>query len=131
MNSEKLFKTLVGSYHDGALIDAQFNNGTLCVYCFRNPADFENKEDPNTRYVIIRFDNVTDLQFYNYNNREYRPYQKGDFDKKDNCFAICEIDYLDYEDGYVTFGQCIRFLCDNVTLLASSIEEIDFSKFVK
>ena len=130
MNIDKLFSTLVGSYHDGALCDAVYENGTLHMQCFRNPADPDHTEDPDNRYVIIRFDNVTELQFYDWGCKEFVPYEDGMFCREDGYDAITGIDYLDYEDDFVVFGQCMRFHAEDIELLAHSSEEFDFSKYV-
>ncbi len=129
MNIEKLFSTLEGSYHDGALCDAKYKHPNLYMHCFRNPPDPEQKEAPDYKYVVIRFDNVTDLQIYDWEKRFFVPYKDGDFDKEDDAGAICGINYLDYEDDYIVFGECLRFHAEDVTLLANASEELDFSKY--
>ena len=130
MDAEKLFKVLNGSYHDGALNDAKFKNGALFLYCFRNPFDPDKKDDQNYRYVIVRFDKVTDLQVYDWNSRSFVDYTEGDFDKNEDSDAITGIDYLDYEDGFVVFGQCIRFRANDLELLAHSNDELDLIKYM-
>ena len=127
MNIDKLFNTLVGGYHDGALCDAIYHNNALYLQCFRNPPDPERKEDPNYRYVIIRFDHVTDLEIYNWDSKSYVPYTEGSFKKDSDYWETTGIDYLDYEEDYVVFGECMRFHADDVELLAHSSEELDFS----
>lgn len=131
MTIDKLFDTLNGSYHDGALMDAQYKDGKLFMYCFRNPPDPDGVEDPNTRYIIIRFDDVTDLEIYDWDSRNFVPYTNNSLNKEDEDWAICGIDYLDYEDegDFVVFGQCLRFHCDDLEVLASSSEELDFSQY--
>ena len=130
MTSEKLFSVLIGSYHDGALLNAKYVNNVLYMYCHRNPCDPEKKEDPNTRYVIIRFDNVTDLQVYDWRKTEnYIPYKESLFHKPNKFWAISGITCLTCEDDIVEFCECLRFRADDVELLASSSEELDFSKY--
>jgi hypothetical protein len=89
----------------------------------------ERKEDPNYRYVVIRFDDVTDLEVYDWDNRYYIPYTGDALKRDDGAGAITEIDYLDYEDGYVVFGECLRFRAKDVALLAHSKDELDFAKY--
>lgn len=131
MTAETLFKVLKGSYHDGALLDAKLIQDTLYLYCFRNPPDFDNKEDPNYRYVVIRFDGVTDLYVYDWRESEtYVPYTDSSFRKPhNNYWAISGIDSLSCEDGVVEFDESLRFSCDSVELLEHSSDEIDFSKY--
>ena len=129
MNIEKLFHTLIGGYHDGALCDAAYEGETLRLQCFRNPPDPERREAPDYRYVVIRFDRVTDLQIYDWDRRTYVPYADGCFQKDSEYWQVTGIDYLDYEDGFVVFGQCMRFHAEDVTLLAHSDEELDFSEY--
>lgn len=131
MNIDKLFNTLVGSYHDGALCDAVYQNGTLYMQCFRNPADPDHTENLDYSYVIIRFDNVTELCFYDWRHKEFVPYEDGMFCKEDGYDAITGIDYLDYEDDFVVFGQCVRFHAEDVEILAHSSQELEFSKYVR
>lgn len=131
MTAEKLLDTLVDSYHDGALIDALYENGTLFMYCFRNPPNFDNNDNPDTRYIIIRFENVNDLAVYDEDLRDYLPYTEKSFYKEKGYGAILSIDFLDFIDGYVVFEECLRFCADDVTVLAHSSEELDFSKYVK
>ncbi|MBO4979809.1 MAG: hypothetical protein J6D16_05320 [Clostridia bacterium] len=131
MTEEKLFSVLIGSYHDGALLNAKCVNNSLYMYCHRNPPDPEGKEDPNTRYVIIRFDNVTELEVFDWKEtEEFIPYRDDSFYKPDGFWAISGIVYLTCVDGLVEFGECLRFRCDGVELLESSSEEMDFSKYL-
>ncbi len=130
MTSEKLFKALEGSYHDGALLNAIYTSNTLYLYCHRNPPDPEGNEDPNYRYVIIRFDDVTDLKVYDWKeSEEFISYSEHSFCKPEGCWAISGIDFLAYKDGWVEFGECLRFHANDVELLAHSGEELDFSKY--
>lgn len=130
MTAEKLFSVLIGSYHDGALLNAKYTNNTLYMYCHRNPPDPEGKEDPNTRYVIIRFDNVTNLEVYDWSETEdFIPYREDLFRKPDGFWAISGITILTCEDNVVEFGECLRFSCDDVELLESSNKKLDFSKY--
>ena len=131
MTTEKLFSVLKGSYHDGALLNARYLNNNLYMYCHRNPCDPDKKEDPNTTYVIIRFDNVTDLEVYDWEEtEEFVPYSKNSFYKPEGFWAISGIVFLTCEDGLVEFGECVRFRCDDVKLLESSSGELDFSKYL-
>ena len=131
MTAEKLFSVLIGSYHDGVLLNARYVNNNLYMYCHRNPPDPDRKEDPNTRYVIIRFDNVIDLNVYDWRETEkFIPYRESLFCKPNDLCAISGIDYLTCVDGLVEFGECLRFRCDGVELLESSSGEIDFSKYL-
>lgn len=130
MTPEKLFSVLTGSYHDGALLNARYVDDTLYIYCHRNPPDPEEKEDPNTRYVIIRFDQVTHLEVYDWEETEdFIPYNENSFYKPDVFWAISGITILTCENGVVEFGESLRFRCDDVELLASSNSAIDFSKY--
>ena len=130
MTTEKLFSVLKGSYHDGTLLNARYSNNTLYVYCHRNPPDPDKKEDSNTKYVIIRFDNVTDLKVYDWRGTEkFIPYEKSSFCKPDGFWAISGITFLACEDGLVEFGESLQFRADGVVLLANSSEELDFSKY--
>ena len=129
MTADKLLQTLTGSYHDGTLEDAAYNNGNLYLYCFRNPFDPEGIEDVNTRYIIIRFENVTELEVYNWKDRSYVPYTIGLLSKENENTSICGIDYLDYENGLVVFGECMRFRCNDVAVLEHSSEALDFSQY--
>ena len=131
MTAEKLFSVLIGSYHDGALLNAKCLDNSLYMYCHRNPPDPEGKEDPNTRYVIMRFDNVTDLEVFDWEETEkFIPYNENSFYKADGVWAISGIDYLTCENGLVEFGECLRFYCNDVKLLESSSKELDFSKYL-
>ncbi len=131
MTTEKLFSILIGSYHDGALLNARYVNNNLYMYCHRNPPDPEGKEDTNTRYVVIRFDNVIDLEVYDWRETEkFIPYREGLFYKQDGFWSISGIDSLTCEDGIVEFGECLRFRCDDVELLENSSEVLDFSKYL-
>ena len=130
MNSEKLFSALIGSYHDGALLNARYLDNTLYMYCHRNPPDPEGLENPNTKYVIIRFDNVTELEVYDWKETEhFVPYKNDSFHKPHGAWAISDISYLTCEDGFIEFGECLRFRAESVKLLASSNNELDFSKY--
>lgn len=132
MNIDKLFDTLVGSYHDSALVDAIYRGNTLYMYCFRNPPIFDNQDDIHPRYIIIRFDKVENLEVYDYDEKCYFPYEVGDFTKEDDYGAICGINKLDLdEDDYVMFEECLRFRCDDVEVLASSDNELEFNKYVR
>lgn len=132
MTEEKLFSILIGCYHDGALLNARYVNNSLYMYCHRNPPDPEKKEDPNTRYVIIRFDNVTDLEVYDWREtEEFIPYSEGLLCKPEGYWAISGIDSLTCENGIVEFGECLRFRCDDVELLENSSEALDFSKYLQ
>lgn len=130
MDINELFDALVGSYHDGALIDAAFKNEILYMYCFRNPPDFYKTEKYDTRYIIIRFDGVTDLEIYDFGNKNYIPYTDKAFSKGEDSWAITGVDYLDYEDECIVFGQCMRFKAESVVVLAHSNEELDFKKYL-
>lgn len=131
MTAEKLFSILIGCYHDGTLLNARYVNNNLYMYCHRNPPDPEGKEDPNTRYVIIRFDNATDLEVYDWRKTEkFIPYREGLFYKTNGYLAISGIDSLTCKDGIVEFGECLRFRCDNVELLENSSEALNFSKYL-
>ena len=99
------------------------------MYCFRNPYDPDKEEDPNTRYIIIRFDNVTHLDVYDANSRTFHPYTDNAFCKEKGYGAILSIDFLDFIDGYIVFEECLRFRADDVTVLAHSSKELDFSKY--
>ena len=131
MTAEKLFSVLTGSYHDGALLNARYINNSLYMYCHRNPPDPEGKEDSNTRYVIIRFDNVSQLEIYDWReSEEFIPYNENAFYKPNGFWAISGIDSLACADGLVEFGECMRFRCDGVELLENSSGELDFSKYL-
>ncbi len=129
MDIVKLFNTLPGNYHDGALCDAIYKDGILHIQCFLNSPSANYTENFNYCYVIIRFDNITNLQVYDYNTKNYVPYTAEAFKKEDGAWAITGINYLDYEDGFVVFGECMRFSCENVALLENSNKEIDFNKY--
>ena len=130
MTAEKLFSVLIGSYHDGALLNAKCVENSLYMYCHRNPPDPEGKEDPNTRYVIMRFDNVTDLEVFDWKETEaFVPYSTDSFYKPDGFWAISGIVYLTCNDDWIEFGECLRFRADDVKLLANSNGELDFSKY--
>ena len=131
MDVDKLFDTIIGGYHDGALLDALYQDGKLYMQCFRNPPDPDHKEDPNYRYVVMRFDNVTDLQFFDWDSRKFAPYKEGDFTKEEGYDTITGTNSLDYEDGYVIFEECIKFRADDVELLDHSDDELDFEKYIK
>lgn len=131
MTAERLFSVLKGSYHDGALINAKYVNNKLYMYCHRNPPDPEGKEDPNTRYVIICFDDITDLYVYDWREtEEFIPYKEILFHKPSALSMISGIDSLTCENGWVEFGECLRFRAEDVKLLASSHDELDFSKYL-
>ena len=131
MTAEKLFSVLAGSYHDGALLNAKYVNNNLYMYCHRNPPDPEGKEDPNASFVIIRFDNVTELEVFDWEEtEEFIPYREDSFYKPEELWAISGIDYLTCENGLVEFGECLRFYCNDVKLLESSSKELDFSKYL-
>ena len=116
------------------------------MYCFRCPADFGDYDDdddpnkdyiiptnnPDTRYIIIRFDNVTELQLYDWWKKTYLPYNSDSLTPNDVDTIERGIDYLDYtENGFVEFAECLRFRCEDLEVIAHSSEELDFSKYVK
>lgn len=51
------------------------------------------------------------------------------FCKETGYGAILSIDFLDFIDGYIVFEECLRFRADDVTVLAHSSKELDFSKY--
>ena len=129
---EKLFAILTGSYHDSALENAVYKDGSLYMYCFRNPPNPDGAEDPNFRYVIIRFDNFSALEIFDWDSKTYKSYSVENFENADINAALAAVDYinyLDYEDGFVVFGECIRLRCENVSLLANSCSELQFEKY--
>ena len=135
MTAEKLFNTLKGSYHDASLLDAFYRDNTLYIHCYRNPPDFENKEDPDYRCVVIRFDGVTDLEVWDWEDTEsFIPYRKELFDKQlifgDESWALNGIYGLEFQDDRVVFIDSLRFRCTDVALLAHSCEEIDFQSII-
>lgn len=130
MTAERLFSVLKGSYHDGTLINAKYVNNKLYMYCHRNPPNSDKKDDPNTRYVIICFNGVTDLHVYDWREtEEFVPYREILFHKPGTNYAISGIDSLTCENGWVEFGECLRFRAEEVKLLESSYDELDFSKY--
>lgn len=132
MNSDKLFKTLKGSYHDGALIDAIYRDNTLYMYCFRNPPIFDNQDDIHPRYIIIRFDNVENLEVYDWKKTDkYLPYNKNSFCKKNGLVVISGINRLDLVDDLIVFEECVRFNATDLEVLASSDNELEFHKYVR
>ena len=129
MNIDKLFGTLTGSYHDGALIDALYDEGVLYLHLFKNPP-FQKTEDSKSRYRIVRFDGVSELQFFDYDAYTFRPYVEGNFDKEYDCDSIECINSMDVDDeDYIVFDECIRFHAEDLILLAESEEELDFAKY--
>ena len=130
MTNEKLFSVLKGSYHDGALLNAKYINGNLYMHCHRNPPDPKQTEDINTRYVLILFEGVTDLEVYDWRETEkFVPYKESSFHKPNDFWAISGIDSLTCESGLIEFGECLRFRAENVKLLAVSRDKLDFSKY--
>lgn len=122
---DKLFDCLPFSFHDGALLDAKYENDRLELYCFRNPPDPDGTDDPNTRYIKIRFYGVSDLMVYDIDQDEFIPYYPTAFViDRDEYWAINGIDYLDYLDGYVVFGQCVKFKCTDLEVIAASSKEL-------
>lgn len=100
------------------------------MYCHRNPPDPDKKEDSDKRYVIILFENVTNLEIYDWRDTEkFIPYNENSFYKSDGYWAISGIDSLTCEDGLVEFGECLRFRAGDVKLLASSGNELDFLQY--
>ena len=135
MTAEKLFNTLKGSYHDASLLDALYQENVLYLHCFRNPPDPENKEDPNYRYVMIRFDGVTDLEVWDWEDTEsFIPYKEELFDKErifgDEAWALNGIYGLELQNDRVVFIDSLRFRCTDATLLAHSCDEIDFQNVI-
>ena len=126
---EKLFTTLVGSYHDSVLENAVYKDGSLYMYCFRNPPNPDGAENPNFRYVIIRFDNVGVIELFDWDSKTYKPYSGENTDINTALTTVDYIDYLDYEDGFVVFGECLRLRCENVSLLVNSCSELAFEKY--
>ena len=47
-----------------------------------------------------------------------------------NCVLFVFVDSLTCENGWVEFGECLRFRAEDVKLLASSHDELDFSKYL-
>lgn len=131
MTAEKLHNLLPDDYHDGALCDALYKEGTLYLYCFRNPFDPDGTDNKETRYIIIRFDNVTDLQIYDWWKKAYLPYHGDSLTLNDIDAVVWGTDYLCFDEGFVEFGQCLRFRCEDLEVIAHSSEELDFSKYVK
>lgn len=132
MDENKLFSTLSGSYHDSIMLNVAYKDGSLYVQCFRSPPD--PYDDPQYRYVVIRFDNVRDIQYYDWGKHRYFPAKVSDFVMENGCPILEEIDYiysLDYEDDYVIFEECIKFRADDVELLDHSNESLDFEKYIK
>ena len=122
---DKLFATLPDSYHDGALVDAKYENEILDLYCFRCPPDPDGKDNKNTTYIKIRFTGVKELEVYDYGKRVFVPYFPEAFLKEEDDDGISYIDYLDFIDGKVEFGESLRFFADDVVVLAASAEELD------
>ena len=108
----------------------QIGGGTLTAYLQSWWARIRGKEDPNTRYVIIRFDDVTDLHVFDWRDtEEYLPYTENSFIKVDGYGAMSGINFLSFNDGMIEFEECARFRAKDVTLLAFSHNELDFSKY--
>lgn len=144
MTREKLLSVLPDEYHDGSLIDASYKNNQLYVYCYRCPPNPDGTDNQETRNIIIRFDNVTELEVYGVEDEEdedadedFFPYKEGDFVKKEGYWGLREIYYLDFEDGKVVFQWSLRFRCDDVEVLECSSKQwlgngmppLDFSKY--
>ena len=130
MKTNDLFTVLDGIYHDGALCDAKYENNTLFLNIYHFLYD-ENCKPCGSQNVIVRFDNASELQVYDYDNHTYVPYKDGDFVLQEGVDAISPIDGLDYEDGFIIFEECIRFKADNANVLAVSDDELLLSDYCK
>jgi hypothetical protein len=122
---EKLFQVLPDSFHDGALMDAKYENGTLDLYCFRSAPDPDGTDNKNTTYIKIRFTGVRELEVYDFPRGIFVPYFSGAFSKEEVDDGISYIDYLDFIDGKVEFGESIRFFAEDVMVIEASAEELD------
>ena len=84
----------------------------VCVF-FRNSPNPEDTEKPNTKYIIVRFDRVTNLEVYDWDNKKFVPYTNNSFEKESDA-AISYINCLDYIGDSVVFDECMRFRCEDV-----------------
>ena len=128
MTSEKYFALFPYSFHDGCADHAKYQDGNLELVIMRCPGYPKNDEDKNSRYLKLMFTNVTDFWIWD-EDKEFLSDEHWEemWISVDNNEIISTLsDFLpnyigesDFIDGRVVFDECIRFRCDDITVLES------------
>ena len=74
--------------------------------------------------------NVTDLQIFDWDKKLYLPRHDDRLTLNDIDTVVWGTDHLCFDEGFIEFGQCLRFRCEDLEVIAHSYDELDFSKYV-
>ena len=129
MTFEKYYKMFPYFFHDGCADHPKYQDGNLELVITRCPPGTpKNEEDKNSRYLKLKYTNVSDFWIWNcdkfWHDKEKWEEMWISVDNDEILNTLSEflpryIGESDFIDGRVVYDECLRFKCDDIIILES------------